>query len=192
MLGMVSDAQPEDFEVQVLEPQSRDLPNQGDMPSGLPFQSRAMRMFEQERMRLRDSLSFERQHVPNSEIDGPLMPPVPESRDFAGMEERQREIQRLRQVRQDLRRMARRHPAPTPPYTDRDIEYMARNSGNSPRMSMTPSLSPSHQPSTASSPLRQGLEDSSLTGQAPTSDVSHILLLPKSFLEKKVPSGHGS
>jgi hypothetical protein len=187
MLGMVSDAHPEDFEVQVLEPQSGGPPNQSELPSGPPFQSRAMRMFEQERMRLRDTLSFERQHAPNSEMDGPLMPPVPESRDYAGIEERQREIQRLRQVRQDLRRMARRHPAPTPPYTDRDIEYMARTGTgiNSPRpSSLTPALSPSHQPSTASSPLRRLSDDFSFTAQAPpyAADVSFLSHIPYCFI----------
>lgn len=181
MLGMVSDARPEDFEVQVLEPPLGGPPNESEMPSGAPFQSRAIRMFEQERMRLRDTLSFERQHAPNSEMDGPLMPPVPESRDYAGVEERQREIQRLRQVRQDLRRMARRQPAPTPPYTDRDIEYMARTGTgiNSPRpSSLTPALSPSHQPSTASSPLRRLSDDFSFTAQAPAyaADVSTSIL----------------
>ncbi len=169
MLGIVSDARPEDFEVQILEPPSGGPPNESEMPSGAPFQSRAMRMFEQERMRLRDTLSFERQHAPTSEIDGPLMPPVPESRDYARVEQRQREIERLRQVRQDLRRMARRQPAPTPPYTDRDIDYMARRGTgiNSPRpSSLTPALSPSHQPSTASSPLRRLSDDFSVTAQA--------------------------
>jgi hypothetical protein len=186
MLGMVSDARPEDFEVQILEPPSGaggpPPPNESEMSSETPFQSRAMRMFEQERMRLRDTLSFERQHPASSEMDGPLMPPVPESRDYAGIEERQREIQRLRQVRQDLRRMARRQPAPTPPYTDRDIEYMARTGTglNSPRpSSLTPALSPSHQPSTVSSPLRRLSEDFSFTAQAPpfAADVSYFRLI---------------
>jgi hypothetical protein len=189
MLGMVSDARPEDFEVQILEPPSGagGPPNESEVPSGAPFQSRAMRIFEQERMRLRDTLSFERQHAPNSEMDGPLMPPVPESRDYAGIEERQREIQRLRQVRQDIRRMARRQPAPTPPYTDRDIEYMARTGTGiiSPRpSSLTPALSPSHQPSTASSPLRRLSDDFSFTAQAPpyAGDVSyfHVIFLASS------------
>jgi hypothetical protein len=189
MLGMVSDARPEDFEVQILEPPSGagGPPNESETPSGAPFQSRAMRIFEQERMRLRDTLSFERQHAPNSEMDGPLMPPVPESRDYSGIEERQREIQRLRQVRQDIRRMARRQPAPTPPYTDRDIEYMARTGTgiNSPRpSSLTPALSPSHQPSTASSPLRRLSDDFSFTAQAPpyAGDVSyfHVIFLASS------------
>jgi hypothetical protein len=185
MLGIVSDARPEDFEVQILEPPSGGPPNESEMPSGAPFQSRTMRMFEQERMRLRDTLSFERQHAPNSEIDGPLMPPVPESRDYAGVEERQREIQRLRQVRQDLRRMARRQPAPTPPYTDRDIDYMARTGTgiNSPRpSSLTPALSPSHQPFTASSPLRRLSDDFSFTAQAPPYAANVSFLVPYSLI----------
>jgi hypothetical protein len=185
MLGIVSDARPEDFEVQILEPPSGGPSNESEMPSGAPFQSRAIRMFEQERMRLRDTLSFERQHAPNSELDGPLMPPVPESRDYAGVEERQREIQRLRQVRQDLRRMARRQPAPTPPYTDRDIDYMARTGTgiNSPRpSSLTPALSPSHQPSTASSPLRRLSDDFSFTAQAPPYAADVSVLVPYSLI----------
>lgn len=184
MLGIVSDARPEDFEVQILEPPSGGPPNESEMPSGAPFQSRAIRMFEQERMRLRDTLSFERQHASNSE-DGPLMPPVPESRDYAGVEEREREIQRLRQVRQDLRRMARRQPAPTPPYTDRDIDYMARTGTgiNSPRpSSLTPALSPSHQPSTASSPLRRLSDDFSFTAQAPPYAADVSVLVPYSLI----------
>jgi len=59
-----------------------------------------------ERMRLHQS--FERRNPLNIEIDGPLMPPVPESRDYTAIEERRREIQRGH-IR-DLRRIARRHP----------------------------------------------------------------------------------
>jgi hypothetical protein len=75
--------------------------------------------------------------------------------------------------------MARRQPAPTPPYTDRDIEYMARTRTgiNSPQpSSLTPALSPSHQPSTASSPLRRLSDDFSFTAQPPpyAPDVSYF------------------
>lgn len=168
MLAMVPS--PEEFEVPSFEHPSGGPPNETELSSGPLFQGRPLRRFESsDRMRLRDSLSFERQHVP-AEVDGsPWMPPVPESRDFASIEERQREIARLRQVRQDLRRMARRNPAPapTPPYTDRDIEYMARRGTgiNSPRpSSLTPALSPSHQPSTGGSPLRMLSEDFTYTG----------------------------
>jgi hypothetical protein len=190
MLGIVSDARPEDFEVQILEPSSGGPSHENEMRSGALFQSRgAMRMFEQDRMRLRDTLSFERQHAPHSEMDGPLMPPVPESRDYAGVEERQREIQRLRQVRQDLRRMARRQPAPTPPYTDRDIDYMARTGTgiNSPRpSSLTPALSPSHQPSTASSPVRRLSDDFSFTAQAPPYAADVSVFVPYSLISSLI------
>ncbi|PVH84353.1 hypothetical protein DL98DRAFT_651587 [Cadophora sp. DSE1049] len=158
ILGMMPEAEPEEFEVS--EGQQGSM---ADLPSLAPLHSRAMRIVEQERerARMRDALSFERQHPLNSDIDGPLMPPVPESRDYSFAEERQREIHRLRQVRQDLRRMARRHPAPTPPYTDSDLAFLART--DSPRLSssMTPVLSPSHQPSIGDSfsPPRRSLED---------------------------------
>lgn len=159
MLGLMPDTEPEEYEVS--ESQQDIPPNRTQLPSPASLQSRAMRMFEQERMRLRDPLSFERQQPSNTE-DGPLMPPVPESRDYAGIEDRQREIYRLRQVRQDLRRMARRHPAPTPPYTDNDLAFLTRT--ESPRLSssLTPVLSPSQQPSTGDvdSPPRRPLEES--------------------------------
>ena len=172
------EAEPEEFEVSEGQ--------QGitaDLPSSAPLQSRAMRIVEQERerTRMRDALSFERQHPPNSDIDGPLMPPVPESRDYSFAEERQREIHRLRQVRQDLRRMARRHPAPTPPYTDSDLAFLART--DSPRLSssMTPVLSPSHQNSIGDSfsPPRRSREDAefSFTSvRGPFTDVSYVFI----------------
>ena len=94
-------------------------------------------------MRLRDSISFERQHPPNVVIDGPLMPPAPEPRDYTTTEMRRRDIQHLLEVRRDLRRIARRRPAPTPPYTDTDLALMARMGTESPRASSgTPARSP--------------------------------------------------
>ncbi|KUJ11996.1 uncharacterized protein LY89DRAFT_738622 [Mollisia scopiformis] len=157
MLGMLADAEPEDFEPS----ENRQRVPTSDRTGELDGRS----MFEQERMRLRDTLSFERQHRPSNEIDGLFMPPVPESRDYSGTEERQREILRLRAIRQDLRRVARRRPAPTPPYTDTDLNFMARNGPgiDSPRpSSLTPARSPSH-PSVGEadvSPPRRPLEDS--------------------------------
>jgi len=71
-----------------------------------------------ERMRLHQS--FERRNPLNIEIDGPLMPPVPESRDYTAIEERRREIQRGH-IR-DLRRIARRHPAAPPPFAEADVD----------------------------------------------------------------------
>ncbi|KAG4438420.1 hypothetical protein IFR05_006126 [Cadophora sp. M221] len=159
ILGLMPEAEPEEFEVS--ESQQGNMPNQVELRSSAALQMRALRMVEQERMRMHDSLSFERQHPSNPDVDGPLMPPVPESRDYSVAEERQREIYRLRQVRQDLRRMARRHPAPTPPYTDSDLAFLART--DSPRLSssLTPVLSPSHQPTTRDmdSPPRRPLEE---------------------------------
>ncbi|KAH7356630.1 hypothetical protein BKA65DRAFT_534440 [Rhexocercosporidium sp. MPI-PUGE-AT-0058] len=159
ILGLMPEAEPEEFEVS--EGQQGNMLAQVELPSPAALQMRAFRMVEQERMRMRDPLSFERQHPSNPDVDGPLMPPVPESRDYSVAEERHREIYRLRQVRQDLRRMARRHPAPTPPYTDSDLAFLART--DSPRLSssLTPVLSPSHQPSTndMDSPPRRPLEE---------------------------------
>lgn len=143
MLGMLGEAEPiEDFEP--VEPRQR--PSNSDR-----IREDGRSIFEQERMRLRDTLSFERQHPPSNEIDGPFMPPVPESRDFSATEERQRDVRdnfRLRSLaRQDLRRVARRRPAPTPPYTDTDLNFMARSGRgiDLPRpSSLTPARSPSH------------------------------------------------
>ncbi|PQE30508.1 hypothetical protein CJF32_00010229 [Rutstroemia sp. NJR-2017a WRK4] len=93
---------------------------------------------------LHDNWSFERQHAPTTDADGPLMPPVPESRDYSATTEHQRDLRRLYQVRQDLRRMARRRPAPTPPYTDTDIAFISRLSSSDPprQSSSTPRLTP--------------------------------------------------
>lgn len=147
MLGMLADAEPEDYEP--AEPRQRASTSTSDLNVARESQGRpTMGIYEQERMRLRDTLSFERRYPPSNEIDGPFMPPVPESRDFSGTEERQREILRLRAIRQDLRRIARRRPAPTPPYTDTDLNFLARNGPgiDSPRLSSsTPARSPSHQ-----------------------------------------------
>lgn len=147
MLGMVGEANPGDYEVWENRQTSRSPPNEPDITSVASLHARAHRMFEDERMRLRDTLSFERQHPPTREIDGPLMPPVPESRDYSAFDERRREIQRLHDVRRDLRRIARRRPAPTPPYTESDLAFMARVGTDSPRpSSLTPTLSPPRRP----------------------------------------------
>lgn len=95
-------------------------PDEPDLPPDESDEARRnrIRVHYEQRMRLRES--FERQNPLNTEIDGPLMPPVPESRDYATtVEERRRELERSH-IR-DLRRMARRHPAPTPSYADVDV-----------------------------------------------------------------------
>ena len=117
--------------------QSRTPPINPDVTSVASLQARAHRIFEEERTRLRDTLSFERQHPPNTEQDGSSMPPaVPEPRDYSGsgdhQRDHQREMQRLRQMRQDLRRMSRRLPAPTPPYTETDIAFTNRPGSDAP------------------------------------------------------------
>lgn len=146
---------------------SRDI----ERSSTASFHARALRSFE-DRMRLRDTLSFEPQSVPTSDPDGPL-PPVPESRDYSRAEEIQREIQHLSQVRleirHNLRRMARRiQPAPTPPYTEGEVMFMARAETNlrPPRnfSSFTPDLS--------LSPLEQRPTSEVETSTGPDSEFS--------------------
>lgn len=97
----------------------------GDGPSRVPpdeipdhpalIQARAQRLFNEETERLSDALIFARQRV-NTEPDGPLMPPVPESRDF-NYEHRQRDLQRIYQHRDDLRRARARSRYTPPPRT---------------------------------------------------------------------------
>ena len=102
----------------VEEPEHVSPPVEPDISPDASDIARMNRMrVHSERMRLH---RIERRNPLNIEIDGPWMPPVPESRDFTAVEERRREIQRGH-IR-DLRRMARRHPAPTPPYTEADID----------------------------------------------------------------------
>lgn len=141
--SMVADSGPERYEG--LENAVREplppFPRRVDVTSA--SHARAARAVEDEQMRLRDTISFERQHPPNVVVDGPLMPPAPEPRDYASPEVRRREIQRLLEVRRDLRRIARRRPAPTPPYTDTDLALMARMGTESPGPSAdTPARSP--------------------------------------------------
>jgi hypothetical protein len=142
MQGMAADSNTA-YEIwENTERERRPSPRDAEEPPAAS-QARGSRAFDDERMRLRETLSFERQHLPNVEIDGPLMPPVPEPRDYSSADVRRREIQRLLEVRRDLRRIARRRPAPTPPYTDTDLALMARMGTESPRpASVTPARSP--------------------------------------------------
>ncbi|KAL2073613.1 hypothetical protein VTL71DRAFT_10939 [Oculimacula yallundae] len=173
ILGLMPEA--EQYE-DVPEGQRGNEPNytEGDSLASSSGLSRALRL---ERLRMRDPLSFEREHASILHIDGPLMPPVPESRDYSVAEERQREIYRLRHARQSLRRMSRRHPAPTPPYTDMDLAFTRQ--ADSPRLSssLTPVLSPSRQASTGSmpSPPHRSLEENDFTnisGGPPTTETA--------------------
>ncbi|RDW60890.1 hypothetical protein BP6252_12273 [Coleophoma cylindrospora] len=94
----------------------------------------ARRLQQEERARRNARLSFERQNLPG-EPDGPLMPPVPESRDFASSideRQREREIDQLDTITRTLR-TARRHAVPTPPYTDNDRISIDAESRGEPR-----------------------------------------------------------
>lgn len=137
--GMAADASQDRYDVwENPTREQRPSPRRDEEPPAAPRPR-----FNEDRMRLRDTLSFERQSPPNMEIDGPLMPPAPEPREYPSADVRRREIQRLLEVRRDLRRIARRRPAPTPPYTDTDIALMARMRTESPRpSSVAPTRSP--------------------------------------------------
>lgn len=110
ILSMVADTTPEEYEI--WEMQRASPPNDGESAS-----ERAHRLFT---TRYRDTLSFERQtpRATNSEVDGPLMPPVPESRDYSAIEDHQ---QRMRQIRPRLG-TTRRNLAPIPQYPEEPTE----------------------------------------------------------------------
>ena len=114
------------------------------MSSIASLQARANRLFENERVALSDPLSWERSHSPDviQGYDLSFLPPAPDP-ELETRISQEREMERLHQVRRDLRRMGRRRPAPTPPYTETDIALIARTSRDSPRpSSLTPALSP--------------------------------------------------
>ncbi|TVY13706.1 hypothetical protein LARI1_G007462 [Lachnellula arida] len=119
ILSMVADTTPEEYEI--WEMQRASPPNDGESAS-----ERAHRLFQ---TRYRDTLSFERQtpRATNSEVDGPLMPPVPESRDYSAIEDHQ---QRMRQIRPRL--ATRRNLAPTPQYTEANLASLLRMPSDSP------------------------------------------------------------
>ncbi|KAH8821132.1 hypothetical protein F5884DRAFT_75637 [Xylogone sp. PMI_703] len=74
---------------------------------------------------------------------GDIPPLVPE------VNERQREVPRIIQLREELRHMARR--VPSPPYTETDLAFIARWSSDSPRASaLTPGFSPANPASSES------------------------------------------
>ena len=140
----------------------------GPDASSIAFlQARAHRLIENERAygereAFIDRVSWERRHTPDGGYPNAL-PPAPEP----GMENREdgeserlrhvrasreREIERLHQVRRDLRRLGRRRPAPTPPYTEPDIAFIA-HTGRLYRDSPVPSsLTPARSPVRLSPP----------------------------------------
>lgn len=155
------------------------------MASIASLQARAHRFIESERalserVSLSDPVSWERRHTPDGGYPNALPPaPDPELESRVERENerlrqvrasREREIERLHQVRRDLRRLGRRRPAPTPPYTETDIAFMARSARlyrDSPvPSSLTPArsperLSPPDGEADISSVRNSGLEESS-------------------------------
>jgi hypothetical protein len=144
MLSML-DSNYEDYEV--WENQQRSPPTDIEDSTVASSHARAQRLLEEGRATLRRySPSFERQHVASSEEQDPLMPPVPEPGDYAALVGRHRDLQRLHQVRQDLRRLARRNAAPTPPYTETEASSNTPpNQDDSRPSSLTPAISSIHQ-----------------------------------------------
>ena len=141
-----------------------------DIPSILALRDRALSAYRNERslneravserVFLREPLSWERRHRPDGIEDySNALPPAPdpESEINTNLERererllqvrtsREREIERLHQVRRDLRRMGRRRPAPTPPYTETDIASMARGTMLFGDSSIPSALTPARSP----------------------------------------------
>jgi hypothetical protein len=172
-------------------------PNDRESTSVAYIQERAHRIpvFEAGQTRSRDTMSFERQIPPHpqfseAELDGPLMPPVPESRDYSAIEDHQ---QRMRHISRRL--AARRNLAPSPPYTEIDLTSLPRIGSDSPRPStLTPALSPSRQPSAdAESAPRIPMEDTEviISARRPyrtdVSDVSTIILTFSQAIKRFIP-----
>ena len=124
LLGLIADR---DEFVEVFE-------NQGPSPEFVhgpeifSIASTEALVLENGHLQLRDTPNFERP-ARHSDLD----PLVPESRDPSSFDDRQRELEGLHQIRRELRRI-RRRPAPTPPYTETDIAFMARMGRDSPRL----------------------------------------------------------
>lgn len=133
-----------------------------DTPGGAPPRDEDNIIVPQEtdyeRLRLHDQLSFERQRTGAEDNDGPSLPPAPESEDFNSSSRlealrmihrsvaRDREAYQLQEARrrQELRRMARRRTAPTPPYVEGDMTYNPRANrpeGEERRSILTPARS---------------------------------------------------
>lgn len=120
-------------------------PTEQDVATESTRSTRTRLLEPQSRMMLRDSLSFERRHGPEADVDGPLLPVASEMRDS----ERGRWAI-AHQARREIDRLARRRPAPTPPYNDGEYAYIT---GDTPHPdSLTPALSPSHSANTPHSP----------------------------------------
>jgi hypothetical protein len=107
--------------------------------------------------RVSDPVSWERRHTPDGGYPNALPPvPDPEMESRADRMQRLRQIdesqsERLDQIQRDLRILGRRRPAPTPPYTETDIAFMARRARLR-RDPVTSSLTPARSPVRISPP----------------------------------------
>ena len=132
-------------------------------------------------------MSWERRHSPDEPYSNALPPaPDPELESRINLERerehllqvrasREREIQRLHAVRRDLRSMGRRRPAPTPPYTETDIAFMARSARLYRDSPVPSSLTPARSP-VRLSPAEGEAEFSNLRNSGPeeTSDLAAL------------------
>lgn len=164
IIDLVADSPPEEYEV--WEVQRRSPPNDAEL--SYP-QDRARRIYDAGPTRLRDTLIYEREQPeairirsPNTEINGPLMPPVPESRDYSAAGDQQ---QRLRNISRRL--AARRNLAPTPPYTEADHPSPPRVGSNSPQISVGPR---------PRSPPRTASIDAGLSSPTPREEDSEVVM----------------
>lgn len=158
------------------EPNSNELERDpsltpGELSTTESIQRQAARIAEREseleREYLRSRIQLGRHGRGNEpDEDGPsMMPPVPETRDYYSF--RRGELSRLRQ-RSELQRLAR-NPAPTPPYTDTDLEFLARHGSDSPHLRISPyghALAIAHRQATEAEEeqTRRALEDSEPRG----------------------------
>ncbi|EHK97979.1 hypothetical protein GLAREA_05317 [Glarea lozoyensis ATCC 20868] len=128
ILSTVADVSPEEYEI--WEMQRTSPPADVEAREIDITHRRGAQRLLAEAERLRESLGIERRNRSN-EPDGPsMMPPVPETRDYYGI---RGELAAPRQP-SDLQRLAR-NPAPTPPYTETDLAFLARRGSGSPRPS---------------------------------------------------------
>ena len=120
LLGSLEHSREEAY--QIWEGHSRRNAREPESDTSSSLHIRAQRILDEERAILaREPPSLVAQPSGNSEPDGPGMPAVPEPSLFARSEERYLAAHRSR-TRDQLRRMARRHAAPTPPYFEEDLE----------------------------------------------------------------------
>ncbi|KAG9228412.1 hypothetical protein BJ875DRAFT_446899 [Amylocarpus encephaloides] len=141
IMPLAADPSPEEYEA--WETQRLSPPSESELDTVASLQGLAQRTIEvEERMRSRDTPPIESRarlpdppqrrttpsegssrNTPNVASNGSSrMPPVPETRDYYS--QGRGELSRLRAI-SDIQRLAR-NPAPTPPYTESDLAFLAR------------------------------------------------------------------